>query len=47
MPVMMTFSSRLERRGYSARQADRQNRYRNRRFHHLPDLQARVGGRDR
>ena len=42
MPVMMTFSRIVERRAVDARQADRQDRDRDRRLHHLADLQARV-----
>ena len=43
MLVRMTFSSSDDRRLYSAREADREDRDRDRRLHHLPDLQARVG----
>ena len=47
MPVMMTFSSSVERRAVDAREADREDRDRDRRLHHLPDLQARSTPRRR
>ena len=46
MPVMITFSSNVERRRIETSQANREDRNRNSRFHHLPDLQAGVGGSD-